>query len=90
MQKYFFCLIFFFLNACASSGIVQTAPNSYVLAKSEWGFTSGAVHSARLIEEASNFCIGKGKQVNVMNTTSNDVQLGKTPAAEVRFQCIDK
>ena len=78
------------LLGCASSGVVETGPNSYMLAKSEWGFTSGAVHSARLMQEASQFCNAKGKQINVISTNSNDVQLGKTPAAEVRFQCIDK
>ena len=43
------------LLGCASSGVVETGPNSYMLAKSEWGFTSGAVHSARLMQEASQF-----------------------------------
>ena len=78
------------LTGCASSGVVQTGPESYMLAKSEWGFTSGAVHSARLIQEASNFCISKGQQINVITSRSNDVEFGKTPAAEVHFQCVNK
>jgi len=78
------------LLGCASSGIVQTGPNAYTLAKSEWGFTSGAVHAAKLTKEASEFCNKKGKQINVLSKSSNDVQLGKTPAAEVNFQCIEK
>ena len=77
------------LFGCASSGIVQTGPNSYMLAKSEWGFTSGAVHTARLMQEASDFCRVKGKQINVISRKSNDVEFGKTPAAEVTFQCVD-
>ena len=75
---------------CASSGVVQTGQNSYMLAKSEWGFTSGAVHAARLMQEASEFCNAKGKQVNLISRSSNDVEFGKTPAAEVNFQCIEK
>jgi len=78
------------LVGCASSGVVQTGPNAYMLAKSEWGFVSGAVHTARLIQDASEFCSAKGKQINITSSNSNDVQFGKTPAAEVRFQCIDK
>lgn len=90
MKKLFslFCTIVLF--GCASSGVVQTGQNSYVLAKSEWGFTSGAVHAARLMQEAAEFCSGKGKQINVISKKSNDVEFGKTPAAEVNFQCIDK
>lgn len=78
------------LVGCASSGVVQTGPNAYTLAKSEWGFTSGAVHAARLTQEAADFCIAKGKQISVLSKKSNDVQLGKTPAAEVNFQCVEK
>jgi hypothetical protein len=90
-MKIFAALIFVLqICGCASSGIVQTGPNSYMLAKSEWGFTSGAVHTARLMQEASEFCSLKGKQINVVSRRSNDVELGKTPAAEVNFQCIDK
>jgi hypothetical protein len=48
------------------------------------------VHTARLIQDASDFCSAKGMQVSVTSTNSNDVQLGKTPAAEVRFQCVTK
>ncbi len=78
------------LVGCAISGVVQTGPNAYTLAKSEWGFTSGAVHAARLMQEAAEFCSAKGKQISVVSKSSNDVQLGKTPAAEVNFQCVDK
>ena len=80
----------FLIIGCASSGIVQTGPNTFMLTKSEWGFTSGAVHTARLMQEASEFCSIKGKQINVISRKSNDVEFGKTPAAEVNFQCVDK
>ena len=76
------------LAACASSGVVPTGPDSYMIAKSEWGFTSGAVHKARLLQEASDFCQSRGKQVLVTSTSQNDVALGKTPAAEVQFRCV--
>jgi hypothetical protein len=76
------------LAACASSGVVSTGPDSYMIAKSEWGFTSGAVHKARLLQQASDFCQSRGKQVLVTSTSQNDVAFGKTPAAEVQFRCV--
>jgi hypothetical protein len=75
---------------CANSGVVQIGPNSFMLAKSEWGFTSGAVHTARLVQDASAFCDTKGKEINLISSNSNDVQLGRTPAAEIQFQCLEK
>ena len=63
-------------------------PDAYMISKSEWGFTSGAVHKARLMQEASNYCKGIGKQMIVTSTNENDVALGKTPAAEVHFRCL--
>ena len=59
-----------------------------MIAKSEWGFTSGAVHKARLLQEASDYCRSIGKQMNVTNSNQSDVSLGKTPAAEVQFRCV--
>jgi hypothetical protein len=79
-----------FISGCANSGVVQTGPNSFMLAKSEWGFTSGGVHTARLVQEASDYCNSKDKQINVISTKNNDVEFGKTPAAEVHFQCVSK
>jgi len=73
---------------CANSGVVPTGPDAYMIAKSEWGFTSGAVHKARLLQEASEYCKSIGKQMLATSTSHNDVALGKTPAAEVQFKCV--
>jgi hypothetical protein len=78
------------LAGCASFGVVQTGPDISTIAKSEWGFTSGAVHVARITQEAADFCRNSGKTIMVTGAQKNDVDLGKTPAAEVNFQCIDK
>lgn len=88
MQRLAAFVVILFLAGCANSGVVPTGPDSYIIAKSEWGFTSGAVHKARLLQEASDFCQSRAKQVLVTSTASNDVALGKTPAAEVQFRCI--
>jgi hypothetical protein len=73
---------------CANSGVVPTGPDAYMIAKSEWGFTSGAVHEARLLREASEYCKSIGKQILATSTNNNDVTFGKTPAAEVHFRCL--
>jgi hypothetical protein len=78
------------LVGCASSGVVRTGPDTYVIARSEWGFTSGAVHAARLSQEAADYCRSMGKLAKVTSIQKNDVEFGKTPAAEVNFQCIEK
>lgn len=88
MKKLMLPFVILALTACANSGVVQTGANTYMIAKSEWGFTSGSVHKARLLQEASAYCLSQGKQVKVTSTTQNDVELGKTPAAEVQFQCV--
>lgn len=78
------------LAGCASSGVVQTGPDTYVIARSEWGIVSGSVHAARLTQEASDYCKNDGKVIQVTSVQKNDVAFGKTPAAEVNFQCIAK
>jgi hypothetical protein len=90
LEKVGFSAVVVVLAGCASSGVVQTGPDTYVIAKSEWGFTSGAVHAARLTQEASDHCRSLGKVVKVTSIQKNDVELGKTPAAEVNFQCVAK
>lgn len=76
------------LSACAHSGVVSIGPNTYMIANSEWGFTSGGVQKAKVMKEASDYCNGIGKQMLPISTSQNDVAWGKTPAAEVQFRCL--
>ena len=88
MKRVLLVTIVMAILGCANSGVVPTGPDAYMIAKSEWGFTSGAVHKARLLQEASEYCKAVGKQILVTSTNQNDVALGKTPAAEVHFRCL--
>lgn len=83
-------MVFASMAGCANSGVVPTGPDAYMIAKSEWGFISGAVHEARLLQEAAEYCQSLGKHVLATKTSHNDVQFGKTPAAEVHFKCIQR
>jgi hypothetical protein len=76
------------LNACAHSGVVKVAPDTYMIANSEWGFSSGAYQKAEAIKEGSTYCASIGREILVLDTSQNDVSFGKTPAAEVRFKCL--
>jgi hypothetical protein len=73
---------------CAHSGVVPIGPDTYMVANSEWGFTSGSVQKAKVMKEASDYCISLGKQMLPISTSQNDVAFGKTPAAEVQFRCL--
>jgi len=74
--------------ACAHSGVVSTGPDSYMIANSEWGFTSGSYQKAKAMQEASEYCKSIGKEMLPISTSQNDVAWGKTPAAEVQFRCL--
>jgi len=76
------------LNACAHSGVVPMGPDSYLIANSEWGFTSGSYQKAEALKEASEYCKSLGKEMLVVSINQNDVSWGKTPAAEVQFRCL--
>ena len=78
------------LAACAHSGVVSIGPDTYMIANSEWGFTSGGVQKAKVIKEASDYCNSIGKQMLPISTSQNDVAWGKTPAAEVQFRCLSQ
>jgi hypothetical protein len=76
------------LSACAHSGVVSVGPDTYMIANSEWGFTSGSYQKAQALKEASAYCKGLGKEMLPISTSQNDVSFGKTPAAEVQFRCL--
>lgn len=79
------------LAACAYSGVVPMGPDTYMIANSEWGFTSGSVQKAKVMKEASDYCLSLGKELLPIKTSQNDVAIfRKTPGAEVQFRCLLK
>ena len=78
------------LAACAHTGAVSIGPDTYMIANSEWGFTSGGVQKAKVMKEASDYCKSIGKEMLPISTSQNDVAWGKTPAAEVQFRCLSQ
>ena len=88
MQRIILIVATAVLTACAHSGVVSIGPDTYMIANSEWGFTSGGVQKAQVMQEASEYCKSIGKQILPISTSQNDVAWGKTPAAEVQFRCL--
>jgi hypothetical protein len=78
------------LEACAHSGVVKVAPDTYMVANSEWGFTSGGYQKAKAIDEGARYCVSLGREILVLSSEQNDVSFGRTPAAEVQFRCLAK
>ena len=90
MRNLFSIMVVTLLAACAHSGVVPIGPDTYMIANSEWGFTSGGVQKAKVMQEASEYCSRIGKLMLPISTSQNDVALGKTPAAEVQFRCLSQ
>lgn len=88
MRKISYFALTVLLTGCAYSGVVPMGQDTYMIANSEWGFTSGSYQKAKVMKEASEYCKGIGKELLPISTSQNDVALGKTPAAEVQFRCL--
>jgi hypothetical protein len=78
------------IAGCAHSGVVKTGPDTYMVANSEWGITSGGYQKAKAIAQAGKYCEELGREILVIDSKQNDVAFGKTPAAEVDFKCLLK
>lgn len=76
------------LTACAHSGVVPIGPDTYMIANSEWGFTSGDYQKAKAMKEANEFCNSHGKVALLISSEQHGVRFGKTPSAEIQFRCL--
>ncbi len=76
--------------ACAhNAGIVPIGNGTYMISRSEWGIEhTGATVKSDILKEASEFCIKQGKELNVVNTSQQDMVPFKSEAqAELEFKC---
>lgn len=79
------------LVGCASSGVIPTGQNSYmVTAKSAGGlFTNGNAVLANLYREANTFCEQRGQVVETIDTNAqNAIPFARMPNAKLDFRCI--
>lgn len=79
------------LVACTTTtGVVPIGQDTYMVGgsgKSPGGY-SGAEVKAAAFREATQFCAGQGKKMQVVNTNERDMSFGVNATAEVQFMCL--
>lgn len=81
------------LAGCASSGIIPTGPDTYMVTKKSAGglFTSGNAVLADLYIEANEYCSHRGQVVDTVNTNAqNAIPFARVPNARLDFKCVAK
>lgn len=82
-----------FLAACASSGVIPTGPDAYMISKTSAGgvFVSGTSVRADLYVEANKYCNDRGLVVDTVDATSkNAIPFARMPSAELQFKCVQR
>ena len=80
------------LSACAShTGIVPMGKDTFMIAKQQaTGFPGLGNMKAEIIGEASRYCVGLGKEFQVVASqeTQPPYILGNYPRSEIQFMCL--
>jgi len=79
------------LVGCGStSGVVSMGNDVYMVARSEKGFnTTGSKVKADALKEANQYCSSKGKTLEIVDASQNDMVPFKSDAqAEIHFKCV--
>jgi len=92
MRKIAYASIALLLSACASyTGIVPMGKDTYMIAKqAATGFPGLGNMKAEIISEASRYCIGLGKELQIVSVqeTQPPYVLGNYPRSEIQFMCL--
>ena len=78
------------LVGCAhDAGVIPIGNGTFMISKSEWGIEhTGATVRADVLKEAGAFCMKQQKDIEVVNTSQQDMVPFKSEAqAEVEFRC---
>lgn len=86
------CIVASSIMGCATTGtdgVVEIGQNLYMIGGlgNFTDFSSSAV-KARMFQDATKFCSGKGKQVEQVGSTGKDSSYGTYASAEVQFRCV--
>jgi len=63
--------------------------NTYMISRTQWGFTGPAPIVAAAIKDADTYCKKQGKVLLVTKTVEINIKFGSEPAAEVYFKALD-
>jgi hypothetical protein len=76
--------------ACAhNAGVIPIGHGTFMISRSEWGIQhTGATVKSDVLKQASEFCMKQGKELDIANTSQQDMVPFKSEAqAEVEFKC---
>jgi PEGA domain-containing protein len=80
------------LARCASnSGVVPIGPDTFMVSRqAATGFSGLGILKAEALREAEQYCAGKGKTMQIVNSTESQPPyiFGNFPKAEVQFMCL--
>ena len=63
--------------------------NTYMIARTRWGYLGPEVIKAAALKEADEYCKSHGKVMLVTKTVEIGIKFGSRPAAEVYFKALD-
>lgn len=87
-----FGVIFIALSGCASSGILKSGGDKYLVSKTSMqvGFGAPTAVYAEISKEADDFCAKQGKSLDVVDTKIEHPAIGKPGSATLEFRCKEK
>lgn len=80
------------LMGCASTGVVQTDGDKYMIAKKspQVGFGPPIGIRAEVYQEANDFCGKQNKAVETINLELTNSGFGRSAAVNLEFRCKNK
>ena len=90
MRIYLTLIVLSLLSGCASTGVVSTGPDTYMIAKTAGApGTSGGEVTADLYREANAFCIGQNRQLLTVHVTALDWKpFVRLANSKLEFRCL--
>lgn len=92
MKRYMPCaaLVLAVAGCAGVTDVVSTGPDSFLVAShGTMGWSSGGAQKAAAIQKASDYCQGKGKQLQIVSAReTNGGGFGKIAAGEAEFRCV--
>jgi hypothetical protein len=89
-RAFFIAVTVFALTGCASTGIIQSGSDRYMVSKTslQVGFGAPTAVHGEISQEANDFCAKKNKKMETVNTTITHPALGRPGSATLEFRCI--
>lgn len=83
---------FITLAGCASTGIMKTGGDRYIVSKTslQVGFGAPTAVYAEITQEADDFCGKQNKTLDIVSTDIKHPALGRPGSATIDFRCKEK